>query len=267
MSRKLAFIGGGNMAEGIIRGMVGSGAFQPEEISVFDIIPARVAFLADTYKIQPSSTTEAAAQDADVVVFAVRPQNAEETCEQVKPFLKQECVFVSICAGVKIESFEKWLGEDKKIVRVMPNTLTQTKHGYTAVCLNENTSKEDAAVVISMMEAIGQVMQISESMFDNFTAYSCAGPAYLLFLMNALIDAGVRTGFSRKDARAITIENMIGTAMKTDQMGAHPFEILDTMTSPGGVGIEGIYTMMQEGVYGGVMHSVEQAAEKSKGLG
>lgn len=264
--RKLAFIGGGNMAEGIIRGMVKDERFQPEEIHVFDIIPDRVKFLGETYGVQKCFSTEEAAKEADVLVFAVRPQDAENVSLQVKPFIKEECVFVSICAGVTMDSFASWIGKEKKIVRVMPNTLTETHHGYTSICMNENTSKEEASTVIAMMEAIGQVMEISENMFDNFTAYSCTGPAYLLYLMNALIDAGVRTGFSRKEARAITIENMIGTAMKAEQLGAHPFEILDTMTSPAGVGIEGIYTMQKEGIYGSVMHSVEAAANRSKGL-
>lgn len=266
MDKKIAFIGGGNMAEGIIRGMVEDVRFKPEEICVYDIIPDRVDFLAKSYGIQGAGTMESAADQADVLVFAVRPQDAKNVTLQVKSLMKETCIFVSICAGVKMESFAGWLGEERKIVRVMPNTLTQTRHGYSSICMNENTSRQEAQIVIDMMEAIGQVMEIKEEMFDDFTAYSCTGPAYLLYLMNALIDAGVRTGFSRKEARAITIENMIGTAMKVKQLGAHPFEILDTMTSPAGVGIEGIYTMQKEGIYGSVMHSVEAAARRSKDL-
>ena len=119
----------------------------------------------------------------------------------------------------------------------------------------------------AMLEAIGQVMEINESAFDTFTAYSCTGPAYLLYLMGALTDAGVRSGFSRAQSRAMTIENMIGTAMKLEQTGLHPGVILDTMTSPAGVGIEAICTMKKHGVSGAVMDSVEQAVKKANSLG
>ncbi|MBS5386008.1 MAG: pyrroline-5-carboxylate reductase [Clostridiales bacterium] len=266
MKQKIAFIGGGNMAEGIIRGMLKEASFLPEEIYVYDIISSRVEFLKQEYKIQGCVSIEEATKEADILVFAVRPQDAENVSVQVKSFLEEKSIFVSICAGVRIKSFEQWIGSDKKIIRVMPNTLTETQRGYTSLCMNGNVDREMAEPVFRMMEAIGRVMEIAEDMFDNFTAYSCTGPAYLLYLMNALIDAGVRTGFSRKDARAITIENMIGTAMKVEQIKKHPFEILDTMTSPGGVGIEGIYTMNEEGIYGKIMHSVEEAARRSKEL-
>ena len=118
----IGFIGGGNMAEGIIKGVVADKAFAPENIHV---------------------------------------------CPQVAPYLKENSVFVSICAGVTMAKFAGYLGEKAKIVRVMPNTLTETHHGYSAVCRNGNTSAEDAAPVTAMLEAIGQVMEINEAGADG----------------------------------------------------------------------------------------------------
>lgn len=266
-TKQIAFIGGGNMAEGIIKGMTLDGQLKGKQIRVFDIIAERIRYLADTYGIEGCKTTQEAVKDADAIIFAVRPQDAEHVSAQLKGLMKKDSLFVSICAGVTIGSFEKWLGEDRKIARVMPNTLTETKHGFSAVCFNRYAEDTDKALLQLILNAIGQTVCIAEGMFDTFTAYSCAGPAYLLFLMNAMIDAGVRAGFSRKDSREMTIENFIGTARKTNMTGKHPFEILDTMTSPAGVGIEGIYTMQQEGVYGGVMHSIEEAVKKAGALG
>lgn len=254
------------MAEGIIRGVVKDERFDAKQIYVYDIIPQRVEWLQKEYGINGCTTTQAAAEQADIIVFAVRPQDAENVSKQVKSYLSDKCVFVSICAGVTIEKFANLLGRQRKIVRIMPNTLTEAHHGYSAVCLNENTSEEDAQPVIAMMEAIGQVMRIKEDAFNVFTAYSCTGPAYLLYIMTAMIDAGVRAGFARKDARAITIENMIGTAIKLEQSGMHPYQILDTMTSPGGVGIEAIYSMEQKGVSSALMYSVQEAARRSEEL-
>ena len=262
----IGFIGGGNMAEGIIKGVVADKAFAPENIHVYDILPQRMDLLHERYGTAVCADAAAAAA-ADVVVFAVRPQDVDTVCPQVAPYLKETSVFVSICAGVTMAKFAGYLGEKAKIVRVMPNTLTETHHGYSAVCRNGNTSAEDAAPVTAMLEAIGQVMEINESAFDTFTAYSCTGPAYLLYLMGALTDAGVRSGFSRAQSRAMTIENMIGTAMKLEQTGLHPGVILDTMTSPAGVGIEAICTMKKHGVSGAVMDSVGQAVKKANSLG
>lgn len=254
------------MAEGIIRGMLANG-FEPGQISVFDVIAERTKTLAERYGISGCSTTEECVRSADLIVFAVKPQVAESVAAQVKPFLGQDDVFVSICAGVKTESYKSWLPEGQKIVRVMPNTLTETGHGFSAVHFCEEVDEEDKAAVMSMLEANGRVVEIPESMFDSFTAYSCTGPAYILYFMNAMIDAGVRCGFSRRDSREMTIENLIGTAVKTEKTGKHPFEILDTMTSPAGVTIEAVSTMAQDNFYGAVMHSIADADRRSKELG
>ena len=263
---KISFIGGGNMAEGIIQGMVDDDRFDPQQIYVFDIIPERISFLHEKYGVSGAETMQAAVENSDVLVFAVRPQDAQLVSLQVKKFMLKETIFVSICAGVTMNSFEEFLGGESKIVRVMPNTLTRARHGFSSVCNNVNVSTDELKPVVAMLEAIGQVMFVKESMFDVFTAYSCTGPAYLLYLMSSMINAGVRAGFARKDARAITIENMIGTALKLEQTGLHPYEILDTMTSPAGVGIEGIYTMEKEGLSGALMHSIEEATKRAQEL-
>ena len=267
MTKKIGFIGGGNMAEGMIRGMVKNPYFQPEELYVYDILETRVSYLGQTYGLNPCNETKKAAENADLVIFAVRPQDAENVCKEVKPYLGENTVLATICAGVEIESYKKWLGESQKVVRVMPNTLTETQHGYSAICPSATVKEEDLEILNQVLESIGQVMKINENMFDAFTAYSCAGPAFILHFANAMIDAGVRAGFSRKDARALTLENLIGTSMKVSQTGKHPMEVLDLMTSPAGVTIEAVYQMNKTGMYARVMDSVGVAVEKSTSLG
>ncbi|MBN7774104.1 pyrroline-5-carboxylate reductase [Clostridium aminobutyricum] len=263
---KIAFIGGGNMAEGIVRGMIGDDRFNARQVHVYDINPQRVEYLQKEYGIIGEVSMQNAVKNADIVIFAVRPQEAHTVGVQLKDFMPKNCIFVSICASVSIATLEQMLGRSSKIVRIMPNTLTQAHYGYSSLCRNANTTAEEAKTVIEIMEAIGRVMEIPEDMFDAFTAYSCAGPAYLLYIMRSMIDAGVHAGFSRQQARSITIENMIGTAIKLNQTDMHPYEILDTMTSPGGVGIEAIYTMEQEGIGGSIMRSFQEAARRVKEL-
>ena len=261
------FIGGGNMAEGIIRGMVSDGVFSPKQIHVFDVLPARVSFLEKEYGIVGEGSMESAERDADVLFFCIQPGAAAAVCEQVKPYLPEACVFVPICAGVSIGTFEAILGKDRKIVRVMPNTLTQTHHGVSALCRNPQVTDQDAAPVLEVLNTIGSAIEIPENMFDLFTAYGCTGPTYLFMIANAMMDAGVRAGFSRADARNMTLENMLGVALKLQMTGMHPYQILDTMSCPAGTGIEAIYTLEKEGVYGSIMHAVEMTCRHASEMG
>lgn len=264
MDRKITFIGGGNMAEVIIRSMIQDSQFSAKKIYVYEILDSRMDFLVKKYGINPCEDMKLAIENADIIIFSVRPQDAKNVSLQIKPYLSRSSIFVSICAGVTINSFSTWFNQEQKIVRVMPNTLTETQHGFSAICPNDNILKHEIEIVVKIFRTIGQITVIPENMFDRFTAYSCAGPAYLLFMINAMIDAGVRAGFSRQESREMIIENIIGTGLKMKQTGNHPFEIMDTMTSPGGVSIEGLYSMNKEGIYGSIMNSIEKAIQRAE---
>lgn len=265
METKYTFIGGGNMAEGIIRGMVQE--FQPQQIHVYDIAANRVDFLAKEYGVVGEHSLEDAGKGANVMFFCIQPYAAQEVARQVKPFLSKDCVFVPVCTGVTLATFEGVFGTDQKIIRIMPNTLTQTHHGVSAMCRNANVTEEDAQKVTAALNAIGSTVEIQENLFNAFTAYSCTGPCYLYVVINALIDAGVRAGFTRAEARQMTIENVLGSALKLEMSGLHPYQIMDTMSCPAGTGIEAIYTMEKEGVYGSVMHAVERTCIRANEIG
>lgn len=264
---KYVFIGGGNMAEGIIRGMVADEHFDPKQIHVFDVATARVEFLSKEYGIVGETSMADAGKDAKVMFFCIQPYAAEAVAAQVKPHLPLDCVFVPVCANVTIATFEKVLGAEHKIVRIMPNTLTQTHHGVSAMCPNANVTAEDSENVVVALNAIGSTIAIQENMFNAFTAYSCTGPCYLYIVINAMIDAGVRAGFTRAESRQMTIENVLGSALKLEMSGLHPYQILDTMSCPAGTGIEAIYTMEKEGVYGSVMRAVEATCRHADEIG
>ena len=121
-----------------------------------------------------------------------------------------------------IETIAAAAGADKKIARVMPNTLSLSGNGYSAVCLTENCSEDDAQIVDEMLNALGQVMHIGENMFDTFTGFSCTGPLWIYKMIEAMTDAGVYSGFARADARDIVIRNMIGAATVLSMTGEHP---------------------------------------------
>lgn len=252
------------MAEGIIRGLINTETLSPKNIYVSEIIKKRQEYLEDTYHLVITQDVCKDVQDADIVLLAVRPQDVENTLNSVKDSLNDEQILVSICAGIDLNRLDQYTNGNKKIARVMPNVLIEARHGYSGVCVSSRINDEDKEVISTLFEAIGQTMFIPESLFDEFTCYSCAGPAYVLYFMAALIDAGVEAGFSRSDATSMTIENLIGSAMMLDMTKKNPYQITDTMTSPAGVTIEGLHVLSKEGFQGIVMDSVRAAIKRSK---
>lgn len=263
MGQKIAFIGGGNMAEGIIKSMVKHAQYNPKQIYVYELMHKKLHTLVEKYNINPCGSVRDAVTEANIVILAVRPQDAESVSYKMKSYLSQSSIFVSICAGITINRIKSWLENSQKVMRIMPNTLIGTNHGFSAICICEDILNDDVKQVHNIFQKIGPVMEIPENMFDVFTAYSCANPAFLLYIVNAFIDAGVRAGFSRDKSRSIIIENMIGTAIQLKENDNHPFEMIDTMTSPGGVSIEGLYSMSKEGIYGSIMSSIDEATKRS----
>ncbi len=173
---------------------------------------------------------------------------------------------LSIAAGVKIASIEEVLGADRKVIRVMPNTLGQSGNGHSAVCLNANINEEDKAYALEFLGALGQTIILPESMFGEFTAFSCSGPMWLYQMADALVDAGVYAGFSRSDAKKMVIKNMLGVAMILDETGDEPKERVNEMCSPGGVTIEGYKSLVDEGFASAVMTSVDKAVKKANAI-
>ena len=265
MSRKILFLGGGQMAEGIIGGILDNKVFSPEEVFVSDIIDARLSHLKNTYNIVPTKDILKEAKNADVIFLAVRPQDAASACAGLPAAIgtANQTIFISIVAGVDLATIASYVGSDKKIVRMMPNTLIKAQNGFSAACVNDNITEADKAFIQKFLEALGQAMFLNENMYDMFTAYSCVGPMYIYVLMHALIEAGVRTGFSRADAYAITIKNTLGAAQMLEITGGHPLQRVDTMTSPAGVTIDALASLEEDGFVGTVLKSVKASVDKT----
>lgn len=266
LNKKVAFIGGGNMAEGIIRGMIQEGACAKENIAVYDVVERRLEYLKETYQVEIISDLKQAIGSSDILFIAVRPQDADQVLTQIKEEGGEKALIISICAGVTLDKMLGVIGEDSRIARVMPNVLIEAKHGYSGVCASPKVMKEDQTDLEIMFNALGQTMFISESQFDAFTAFSCAGPAYVMHCISGLIDAGVQCGFSRYDSRNMVLENIIGSGILLNKTGEHPFERVDKMTSPAGVTIEGVAVLNESGFTGILMDAVKAALDRTKEL-
>lgn len=266
LEKKIAFIGGGNMAEGIIKAMLEEEACHAENISVYDVVEQRLTYLEETYKIKVITDLDQAVQTHEILFVAVRPQDTEQVFKQIKENGGDQALIISICAGITLATMTEAIGENTRLARVMPNVLVEAKHGYSGVCLSPAITEGDKADLKTMFNALGQTLFIQESQFDAFTAFSCAGPSYILHCISGLIDAGVHSGFSRYEARKMVLENVLGSALVLEKTGEHPFERVDKMTSPAGVTIEGVSVLNKSGITGILMEAVETALKRTQEL-
>ena len=268
MSAKIGFIGGGNMAEGIIRGLIKSGTYQPEEILVKEIRPERLEWLTKTYGVRTAEGYAALTSEAETIVLAVRPQDAKTVCELLYVFLEAgKHILVSICAGIRMEKLASWIGSEIPAARIMPNTMIDVGRGFSALSFAASFPDERKDDVRKITDSIGKTLPLDENLFDAFTATSCAGPEWLILFAQALIDGAVETGLSRADASAIVYENMIGAGMLLSSTEKHPSQITDEMNTPGGIGIAGLHSFKNGGLHGITMDAVNAAFRRTVELG
>ena len=266
MNKKIAFCGCGNMGGAILRIMLDKKFAQSSDITVNVPTPARREYLEKTYGVKTFADVAEATKDADIVIIAVLPKTVATVCEGLKDVTKKDALFISVAAGIDLATMEGKLGADRKIVRVMPNTLNKTGNGFSAATPNANVTEDDKAVVTEILNLLGQSMYIAEDMFNEFSAFSCTGPIWFYQMAESLIDAGVYNGFNRKLATEIALKNMLGVAMLLNEGEETPKDMINEMCSPGGVTIEAYKSLGEHGFSNAVMQSVTDAVAKTYAL-
>lgn len=259
---KIVFFGGGAMATGVMGGLIRKNILPAEKIIVSEILPERREFLEKELGVKAMEDASEELAGADIAFIAVNPWQVRSVTAVMKPALESETIVISIASGVKLPTLAEQLGFDKKILRLMPNTLSEVSTGYNGVTLNPNITDEDKPLIEKCLDALGPTMYISEDMFQPFASYACAGPMWVFKLIEAMIDAGVQSGFTREESRMLVLENVEGAAKVLKVTGEHPAARVDKMTSPGGITIEGVKKLYEEGFAGTVMASVEAAVKK-----
>lgn len=264
--KKIVFCGGGNMAEGILRGLIQNHTVTSTQIAVKELRQERCDYLHETYGITAATDPLDEIKSCDMLIVATLPHQVESAAKATAPFLAKDAIVMSIACGVTLASLESFFDEERKILRMMPNTLSQTGSGYSAACVNSYINEIDKKFITEILDGLGQTMYIEEPMFDTFTAYCCTAPLWLYKMVETMIDAGVYAGFNRTDARRMTLKSMEGVAQLLEMTGAHPAVKVDEMTSPGGVTIEAYRTMQEKGFSAALMETIIAAVNKANGI-
>jgi pyrroline-5-carboxylate reductase len=266
MTRTIGFIGAGNMAEAMIRGLLRGQDFAPGQISASGPREERAAELRDKYGIAAGTDNKVPA-NAEIVVLSVKPQILSRVLDEVGAAIHQDALVISIAAGVPVASIQSRLASGTRVVRAMPNTPALVDAAATAIAGGEHARESDLADAKRIFDAIGLTVILEESALDAVTGLSGSGPAYVFLILEALSDAGVKVGLSRRTAQLLAAQTVLGSAKLLLETNEHPGRLKDMVTSPGGTAITGLHTLENGGVRTTLMNAVEAATRRSRELG
>jgi pyrroline-5-carboxylate reductase len=264
----IGFIGSGNMAEALIKGIIGAGIYKPENIFISDIRPERLASLTRQYDIQKTDSNTILAEKVDILVLSVKPQNMTDVLEDIKDSVRRDILVVSIAAGKKVANITGILG-DMAVVRVMPNTPALIGEGASALFANAK-AKPMLEEAKSIFSAVGQVVIVdNEDLIDAVTAVSGSGPAYYFLLMEEMIKAATELGLPEDAAKDLVLQTAKGAGMlatSADKNGESPSQLRQKVTSPGGT-TEAALKELAEGGFGPLVEAaIKKARDRSREL-
>ena len=264
---RIAFIGGGNMARSIVGGLIAKGC-KPARLSVAEPDPEQRALMTRQAPVRLSEDGAGAAQDADLVVFAVKPQVMKAAAEALAPVLDaRRPLVISVAAGIATLDLNRWLGGGHAIVRVMPNTPALLGAGAAGLYANEKASVEQRATAQALMEAVGTALWIEdESLMDAVTALSGSGPAYFFLLMECMETAALELGLPAEAARSLTLQTAFGAARMALQSGRAPAELRRQVTSPNGTTAAALQVFDDEKLHAIVLKALTAARDRGREL-
>ncbi|MWN32291.1 MULTISPECIES: pyrroline-5-carboxylate reductase family protein [unclassified Gilliamella] len=261
---KILFIGSGQMSEAIIRALITNKTYLANDVLINDIDNSRLHYLQTKYNVIPTKQIK----NTDIIVLGVRPQDQWPEIVKNLKLENNNTILISIIAGVSIAQIKQALTIHIPVIRTIPNTLTDTQYGYSGVATDNNDQwiiKQEN--VVKFFTSFGKLEYIDESLLNIFTGYAIAGPNYIYYFYESMVDAGVLAGLSRDVAKRIAIENLHGAAAMLQLSKKHPRELLDINNSPAGVGINSLYELNNSDFTAALQRSIQTAIKRTKELG
>jgi len=260
-------LGAGNMAGALIRGMLASKSVSKEQICASDVRADHLKELEAEYGIRTFTDNKQLAAESDLVVLAVKPQVVDRVLDQMADAFAPNTLLVSIAAGVPIRSLEARLPGHVRVVRAMPNTAAIALAGATGIAPGSRATQEDIDVTQALFASIGRSVVLDESLIDAVTGLSGSGPAYVMVMIEALADGGVKVGLHRDTALLLAAQTVYGSAKLLLETGEHPGRLKDMVTSPGGTAIAGLHTLESGGLRRTLIDAVDSATKRAVELG
>lgn len=265
-NKKIAVIGAGNMGGALMAGWIRSGEIAPEDITAVDLIAEVLDQRRRELGVQVAGDAREVVGHQDIVVLGVKPQFWKQTVVGFRDLLHGDQVIISFMAGVRIAALEAELGS-LPVIRAMPNVLAQVGAAGSGICAGAHVGEDHLSLALSLFNAVGAAVVVSESQMDAVTGLAGSGPAYVYAVIDALADGGVRSGLSKDMALTLATQTVLGAARMVAESGDHPAILKDQVTSAGGTTIAGLHALEQGGLRAALMDAVLAATERSSVLG
>lgn len=264
---KIGFIGTGNMATAIIKGVINSKLISSENINAFDICKDKLDETAKDLKITACDSAQAVIDNSNVVVLAVKPNVFPSLLPEINDQLKENnSLIISIAAGKTIEYISNLLSYDAKIVRIMPNINATVGEAMSAYCYNNLVTEEEKEFVNKLCSSFGKCIDLPEAQFSIFGVVAGCAPAYAYMFIDSLARAAVKNGMNKQVALEIVAQTVLGSAKQIAESGIHPWELVDRVCSPGGTTIEGVTALQSNHFEATIQKAVDAAFDKDKKL-
>ncbi len=264
MNKKLAFIGAGNMASSIIRGVVKSGKAAPSMIFTTDIDEQKLLLLENELHIQTTTDNAEAVEDADYIFLCVKPDKMPAVCHELRNYIPPSSVVISIAAGITQENLRRFLGSDKNIIRIMPNLPISVGEGMCMICENERIDKAHMDYVEGILSSLGECVIMDEKYINAFVALAGSSPAFVFMIIEAMADGGVMMGIPRDKAYTIASQALLGSAKMVMDTGSHPAVLKDMVCSPAGTTIEAVAALEETGLRHSMINAMKVCIEKAE---
>lgn len=264
--KRIAVIGAGKMGEALVRGLLEAGAIEPERIRVTTRSGGRARQLAAELGVVVAASNRAALEDADLVVLAVKPQQAGPVLDEMRGAWRPEHLLISVVASVSTPFLEKHLDSSVPVVRAMPNTAALIKRAITGIASGRHAGERHLELARQVFTAVGRVVVVDEKDLDAITGLSASGLAFIYVVIESLAEGGVKMGLRRDLATELAAQTVLGAGAMVLETGSHPAMLKDNVTTPAGTTIDGLLELEEGGLRVTLIKSVVQATRRAREL-
>jgi len=265
LEHKLGFIGAGSIAEAILKGILSHKLFEPENIYVINRKnDERLEYLREKYGINTMRDYEYMVSRCDILVIAVKPKDVRSLLDSLGAKVTEDHIIITVAAGITTAFIEERLPKKVQVVRAMPNTSCQVKESATAISPGKFVRQASLKLVSDIFSSVGMVAEVGEDKLDAVTGLSGSGPAYVYFLMEAMIEGGIQSGLSEKLSRELTVQTVLGAAKMIMETGESPGVLRRRVSTPGGTTMAGIEILEAMNFSQSIIRAVDNASQRSR---
>ncbi|MCD6562029.1 MAG: pyrroline-5-carboxylate reductase [Deltaproteobacteria bacterium] len=264
---KIGFIGAGNMATALIKGLVQSGTYKKNQLFASDMNKQALKNISDGFGIKCYPVNTELVREVSVVVLSVKPSNMREVLEDVKADIREDHLIISIAAGIPIKMIENIIEKDIPFIRAMPNTPALVLKGVSALSAGKYADPGHMEIAVKIFGAVGETVVVEETLMDAVTALSGSGPGYIFRIMECMVDAGVSSGLEKEMSRILIIQTFLGSANLAKDSDLSVSGLREMVTSPGGTTEAGLAVLERMGLKEMISKTVEAACKRSVELG